>query len=135
MNNNLICLIAILLLICILVSYDKVSIKNVNSESNNEANNEANNNPINAENSSQSKSLETPPSTGVENSQQLEEPNRFAKMFRANLDYLDVNDVVNFMQYDPKVNQIQREKENQLNGGYVHKNIVGYSNGGCYSGV
>ena len=131
MNNNLICLIAILLLICILVSYDKVSFENVNSESSNEANS----NPINAENSSQNKSLETLPSTGVENSQQLEEPNRFAKMFRANLDYLDVNDVVNFMQYDPKVNQIQQEKENQLNGGYVHKNIVGYSNGGCYSGV
>ena len=131
MNNNLICLIAILLLICILVSYDKVSFENVNSESSNEANS----NPINAENSSQNKSLETLPSTGVENSQQLEESNRFAKMFRANLDYLDVNDVVNFMQYDPKVNQIQQEKENQLNGGYVHKNIVGYSNGGCYSGV
>ena len=54
MNNNLICLIAILLLICILVSYDKVSFKNINSESNNEAINEPNNNPnsssINAEN-------------------------------------------------------------------------------------
>tara|TARA_Y100000310_G_C20055139_1_gene522387 strand:+ start:82 stop:513 length:432 start_codon:yes stop_codon:yes gene_type:complete len=134
LSNNVICLIAILLIICILNLGNNISITNNNIrniDSFVDVNTSVNMDSI--EESTEQETIEEPTLNSQEQELKLEEPMRFANMFRENLNYLDVNDIVNFMQYNPKVNKINREKENSLNGGYLYNNIVGFSNGNCYS--
>ena len=75
----------------------------------------------------------------TKNNSQLksDEQDKFVKMFENNLNYLNENDLINFMQYQPEFysGKPNPKQENIMNGGYIYDNITGYVGNDCYASI
>ena len=74
-----------------------------------------------------------------QNNSQLksDEQDKFVKMFENNLNYLNENDLINFMQYQHEFynGKPNPKQENIMNGGYIYDNIIGYGGNDCYASI